>query len=363
MKRSIGSILILASVYFFSCSGSEEETISPETKAITESVYASGIVKTINQYDAYPMGSGPIQEVFVQEGDLVKEGDPILAIYSEREKLSRENAELAKTFADYQQNQSKLRDLQLSIDFARSKMNNDSLLYAKQKHLWDQNVGTQVELDQKKLNYENSLTAYESAQIRYDDLKREIEYNSKSASNNLAISKALESDYVLKSKIDGKVYALPKEKGEMVGPQTVVAVLGSNEEYLLELQVDEYDISKIELGQKAVISMDSYKGETFEGEITKIYPLMDNRSKTFKVEAKFTQAPTTLYPNLTLEANIITAIKDQALVIPRNYLFKDQFVITDGDDTVQVVVGIKNYQFAEIESGISASTILKKPNP
>ncbi|NVK49651.1 MAG: efflux RND transporter periplasmic adaptor subunit [Cyclobacteriaceae bacterium] len=346
---------------FFSCSNSEENTISPQYQSITESVYASGNIKAVNQYEAFAVGSGPIQEIFVKEGDVVNEGDPILAVYNERERLSRENAELAQAFADYQQNQSKLRDLQLSIDLAKSKFHNDSLLYARQQKLWDQNIGTEVELEQRKLAFENSKNSYESALIRYGDLKREIEYTSKSASKSLAISRVLESEFVVKSKIHGRVYALPKEQGEMVGPQTVVAVLGDEKNFIMELLVDEYDISKIALDQRVIIRMDSYMDQTFEGKITKIYPLMDTQSKSFTIEAVFTKSPPVLYPNLSLEANILTAQVDNALVIPRNYLINDELVILEEGDTIPVKVGLKNFEFAQILEGISKDQQLIKP--
>ncbi|WP_425639589.1 efflux RND transporter periplasmic adaptor subunit [Algoriphagus yeomjeoni] len=357
---SLFSVLSLGFIYW-SCGSNSREPIQPEIIGITESVYASGYIKAVDQYDAFTNASGPIQEIFVEEGDSVSIGTPLLAVFSEREKLSRENSELAKAYAGLQENQSKLRDLQLTIDLAKSKMQNDSLLYARQKSLHDQNIGTEVEFEQRRLNWENSKTAYESSLIRYNDLKREIQFNSNSASKDLAISRVLESDYVLKSKIKGKVYALLKEKGEMVTPQVALAVLGSMDNFLLELQVDEYDISKVKIGQVVSVSMDSFKGQTFEAEVSKVYPIMDTQTKSFKVEATFTKTPPQLYPNLSLEANIITEVREKALVIPRAYLIADSLVINEDEDTLSVKVGLKNYQFAEILEGISSETRIIKP--
>lgn len=344
-----------------SCGSGSENSMQPKIKAITESVYASGNIKAIDQYNAFINGSGPIQEIFVEEGDLISIGTPILSVFSEKEKLNREIAELSKAHADLQANQSKLRDLQLSIDFLRGKMQNDSLLYVRYKVLHDQNIGTDVEFEQKRLNWEDSKTAYKSSLIRYNDLKKDIQFNSSSASKDLAISQVLESDFVLKSKINGKVYALLKEKGEMVTPQMALAVLGNANDFLLELQVDEYDISKVKVGQVISVSMDSYKGQAFEAVVKKIYPIMDAQTKGFKVEGIFTTAPPQLFPNLSLEANIITEVREQALVIPRPYLIADSLVINENGDTLLVSVGIRNYQFAEILEGITSDTKLKMP--
>jgi multidrug efflux pump subunit AcrA (membrane-fusion protein) len=353
--------ITISSLVLFSCGNDDETSIFPEIGGITESVYASGQILAVDQYDAFTNASGPIQEIFVEEGDSVEIGTPILAVYSQREKLSRESAEIARNFADLKTNQSKLRDLQLTIDLAKSKMLNDSLLLERQKHLWKQNIGTEVELEQKGLAYQNTKTAFEAAELRFLDLKREIEFNEKNASKNLAISKVLESDYILKSKIKGTLYALFKEKGEMVTPQIALAVLGSTGNFLLELKVDEYDISKVKVDQPIIVSMDSYKGETFEAKVTKIYPIMDSNTKSFTIEAVFTKAPPRLYPNLTLEANIILEVQIKTLIIPRTYLIDDQFVLGESGDTIPVKVGIRNYQSAQILEGITSTTKIIKP--
>jgi multidrug efflux pump subunit AcrA (membrane-fusion protein) len=359
----IGAFIILIFLFIgvFSCGRSDEEVIYPEKKSLTESVYASGLVKAKYQYEAFTLASGPVEEIYVREGDSIKVGDPILKVFSEREKLGRESAQLSQNYATLQSNQSRIRELELSIELAKSKKQNDSLLLVRQKNLRAQGIGTTVELEQRQLNFQNSKTSYESALLRYQDLKREIEFNSRSASKNLAISDVLLGEYLLTSKIDGVVYSVLKEKGEMVSPQTPLAVIGSAGEFLLELQVDEYDISKVELGQVVMVTMDSFKDQVFEAKVTRIYPIMNSLSKSFTIEAVFTKSPPRLYPNLTLEANIVTQVKAETLVIPRSYLWLDNQVITENGDTIPVKVGIKTYQFAEILEGVDEKTPLILP--
>lgn len=359
----IGAFIILIFLFIgvFSCGRSDEEVIYPEKKSLTESVYASGLVKAKYQYEAFTLASGPVEEIYVREGDSIKVGDPILKVFSEREKLGRESAQLSQNYATLQSNQSRIRELELSIELAKSKKQNDSLLLVRQKNLRAQGIGTTVELEQRQLNFQNSKTSYESALLRYQDLKREIEFNSRSASKNLAISDVLLGEYLLTSKIDGVVYSVLKEKGEMVSPQTPLAVIGSAGEFLLELQVDEYDISKVELGQVVMVTMDSFKDQVFEAKVTRIYPIMNSLSKSFTIEAVFTKSPPRLYPNLTLEANIVTQVKAETLVIPRSYLWMDNQVITENGDTIPVKVGIKTYQFAEILEGVDEKTPLILP--
>ena len=363
MKKSTLAQLHFVSILLtaVSCGPDTTNTIKPQVQSITESVYASGVVKARDQYEAYTLANGPIQAIFVEEGDSVKAGQPILQIFSESEKLRRESAELARQFADQQANQNRLRDLELAIQLAQNKLQTDSLNWVRTQNLQKQGIGTLVDLEQKQLAFQNSKTSYESALLRYQDLKREINFNSQSASKNLRISEVLEDEYLLKSKIDGMVYSLPRKTGEMVNPQIPLAIIGRAGDFLLELQVDEYDISRVEVGQKVLVFMDSFKEQTLEAIVSRVIPIMDSKSKTFTVEANFTKQPPVLFPNLTLEANILIQSRENSLVIPRNYLIKDTEVLTSSGDTILVKVGIKNYQFAEILEGISAETELILP--
>ena len=110
-----------------------------------------------------------------------------------------------------------------------------------------------------------------------------------------------------------------------------------------------------------VVSMDSYKGKVFEAKVSKIHAIMNDRSKSFLVEAEFTTTPPVLYPNLTVEANIIIHVKDNVLTIPRNYLVNDSLVYIKKDKVKVVKTGLKDYQKVEIIKGLSANDIIYKP--
>ena len=107
--------------------------------------------------------------------------------------------------------------------------------------------------------------------------------------------------------------------------------------------------------------MDSYKGRVFEAVVMKIDPIMNEQSKSFTIEAAFINPPPTLYPNLTVEANIVIAIKEKALVIPRNYLMEDNYVMMPDKVKRKVETGLKDYEKVEILKGISAMDEIIKP--
>ncbi|MEP7128330.1 MAG: efflux RND transporter periplasmic adaptor subunit [Chitinophagales bacterium] len=354
------AILFIIMAGILSCK-SKEEKIKPTIESITESIYASGTIKSKNQYQVFPTVSGIVEEVYVKEGDAVKKGTPLLIISGETQRLNKENAELAAQFSDYGANQGKLNEAGQLVDFSKSKMKNDSALYFRQLALWQQNIGTKVELEQRELNYENSKTAFYSSIEKYNELKRQLDFASAQSKKNLLISSKLQNDFTIKSEIDGVVYDLKISKGEIATMQTPLAVIGDAKQFILEMQVDENDILKIKNGLTVLVTLDSYNEKVFEAVITKIIPLMNERSKTFLVEAEFTKQPETLYPNITFEANIVVQTKDKAMLIPRNYLLNDSIAIKSNGEHTVVKTGIKDYQKIEILSGISAEDELIKP--
>ncbi|MHC2991819.1 RND transporter [Pontibacter sp. HJ8] len=347
--------LILAS-----CKGEQEKT-TPTVENISESVYASGIVKSKDQHQVFPTVSGTIQQILVTEGDVVKPGDPLLKVENTAARLSTENARLAAEYARVSANTEKLNELQEAINLARIKKQNDSLLLVRQRNLWANQIGTRVELEQRELGFKNSVTAYKSAILRYQDLKKQLDFAARQSQKNLQISQTMSDDYTVKSELSGKVYSVLKEKGEMVSPQSPVAVIGDADEFILELQVDEYDIARVKPGQKVLLNLDSYRGQVFEAKVYKINPAMNERTRSFTVEASFVTSPPALYPNLTTEANIIIQEKENALTIPRDYLLEGSFVLTEDEEKVPVKTGLKDYRKVEILDGLTKENVIVKP--
>lgn len=353
-------VLFAIGILLLSC-GKKPETSLPTVGPITESIYASGVLKTTDQYQAFVTVNGIVNEVLVKEGDSVHIGSPLLTITNETQRFSAENAALAANFNDLSANQGKLDEAKLVIETAKNKFRVDSSLYYRQKNLWNQQIGTKVDFELKELAYQTSRSTYLSAIQKYKDLKRALEFSSSQSKKNLQISTNQAQDFILRSKTNGIVYSILKSKGEIVTPQTPIAVIGNFRDFVLELQVDENDILRVQKGQKVVVTLDSYKKQVFEAEVTKLSEIMNERSKTFLVEAKFTKAPPKLFPNITFEANILLSQKDKVILVPRNFLKNDSIItLASGEERV-VKIGLKDFQKAEVLSGLKATDEIVKP--
>lgn len=359
MNYSFHIILLSFALCNIGC-GNKTETITPSIANVVESVYASGIVKSENQYEVYTTSNGLVENIFMKEGEPVKKGAPIFQIENVNSKLSVQNALLSYLANDYKRNQEKLSEAKKSIEIAQKSLSNDSFLFVRQQALWRQSIGSRVELEQKELSFENAKLNLKKAEVTYEDINRQLKLASEQSKNNLKIAQATENDLIIRSAEDGYVYKINVKQGELANSGSPLAIIGKKD-FIIEFNVDEFDIVKISKGQRVIIRMDSYQNQIFEAQISFIYPMMNERTRTFKVEAVFTLKPEVLYPNLTLEANIIINEKKNVLTIPTSYLLNDSSVILEDRTIKKLKTGLKDYSITEIVSGIDKDTKIRMP--
>ena len=360
LNFSSNHLYITLLLILLSACGKKPVAIYPTIHKITHSVYASGTIKSVAQYEVYSKVNGIVEQILVKEGAVVSKGQPILKLANKAQELSFENAKLLANYSSENANQEKLNQALTELEVAKLKMENDLSLLERQKKLWSNEIGTKNDLEQRALSYKNSVALYNASELKLNDLKKQIAFQSKQTEKSAAISSTSMNDYVVKSEIAGRVYSLSKDKGEMITTQTPVAIIGDANKFYIELQVDEYDIAKLKTGQKAIISMDSYKDETFEAVIEKIYPLMNEKTKSFKVDASFTNPSKNLFPNLSAQANIIIEVKDKALTIPRAFLIDNEYVYLANKEKRKIKIGLMDYEKVEIVAGITEKDALVK---
>ncbi|MFD2564418.1 efflux RND transporter periplasmic adaptor subunit [Aquimarina rubra] len=360
MHRSV--IAFLFCYILISCEDKDQK-IQPSITDITESVYSSVTIQPDSLYQVYAAVNGILDKNLVEEGDIVAKGTPLLQIINSNPKLNTENAKLSLELAqkNYNGNAAILNGIKDEIKSAELKMTNDSINYCRQKNLWDQQIGSKVEYDTRKLAYELSTKSLDLLRNKYDRTKDELKTQLKQAENNYETSLTTTKDFTVNSKINGKVYALYKNSGEIVNTQEPIASVGSAAVFVIEMLVDEVDIVQLKKGQKVIITLDAYNGQVFTAKVSKIYPKKDERNQTFMVEALFDNSPEVLYPGLSGEGNIIIASKKQVLTIPKQYVIDDSKVKTE-NGIVEIEIGLQSMDRVEIISGITAETQIYKSN-
>lgn len=340
-----------------------EEVVRPVRSGITESVYASGTIRSLDQYEVYAAVSGTIQAIPVREGDTVVAGQVLVLLESERADLEFQNAALASRMAERERSAEQINAATRQVVVARNRMRQDSADYARQQRLWEQRIGSAAELEQRELAFRQAAGALAQAEGALESLNNQIRLKEAQSANTQRISGSLREEYRVSSRIDGKVYRLDREVGEYVTPQSRLAIVGQANRFLLDLRVDEPDLLKVEVGQTVWARLDSYPEQVFEAEVSRIEPLIDPQNKTFRMEALFRDTPPKLFPNISVEANIVIQSKADALLIPRNLLLNDSLVIRSNGDTLRIKTGLRDFRMVEVLSGLQANDELRPLQP
>ena len=356
-------VVIFTIVYTLLSCNQKEEGILPTKGNITESIYASGVIKAEDQYVVYSTNSGILKKINVTVGQPIVKGQLLFEIENDKAELNTENARLTYQLSVNSNSfvQDKILESELKIKSLKDKMEFDKSIYERNYRLKVQNVIAEVEFEKAELAYKTSKLSYQSAKKQLSQLKLQLQNEQKKNNINLRINQKSQSDFNIKSDLSGQLFDILVKEGTLISPQIPMATIGKKNSFLLELNVDEKDMVRLKLKQEVLVSMDSYKNQTFEATIDKIYPIMDERSRTFKIEAHFVNPPQKLYPNLSAEANIVIQTKKNTLIIPKSYLMKDDSVLVDENVKRKVKIGLSDYQKVEILEGLKAEEIIYKP--
>jgi HlyD family secretion protein len=347
---------------FLSCSDTGSTT-TPKRGNITESVYATGIIKAEKQYTVFSPVSGILQKINVTAGQDVTADQNLFEIENEKERLSVQNSLLSyrMSIQSSEYIQDKIKEMELQVQAAAERSKSDCSIYERNKRAQKYGGVTDAELDRTSSSCESSKLQLEASQKQLSQLKQQLKNERERNNINLQIERKTQQDYNIQSAVSGTVYDVLVHEGTLITPQTALAILGEKDEFLIELQADENDMASIVIGQRVLVSMDSYKNQVFEAKTDKIYPIMDDHSRTFKIEAHFLNPPKRLFPNLSVEANIIIRTKKNTIIIPKEYLFRNDYVLVLKDQKRKIKKGISDYQNVEIIAGLEGDEILYKP--
>lgn len=362
MKRTflIASITVL----LISCQ-KKRETARPQLRSLTESVYASGNILPDNEYKLYALADGYLTKILVNEGDTIRAGQVLFAIESDQQNIrvgnARTNYETAR--ANAAASSPVLAELEASLQSARAKMQQDSINYTRYKNLWDNNATARIEFDRASLAYRTSKNDYQAFLSRLKRTRTQLQNDLANARSQYELSAVEKGNYQLTSRINGRVYEVYKEPGELVRRGEAVALLGDQGKVYLRLSVDELDVEKVKPGQSVLVKLDSYPDKVWKATITKVYPMLNTRDRTFRVDAHFAETVPPQYSGLTAEANVIVRQNPKALAIPKSFLVgKDSVMIEKNGDVqkIRIQKGVENMEYVEVMAGIDTGTVLVK---
>ena len=348
------------SVLLVTASCTQNNVVTPQVKPLMEAVYASGFVVAEDEYEVFAQVDGYLVDKMVNDGDDVKKGDVLFVIedrqQSARHQVAKENYDLARR--NYGDNSPVLQELKAAVASAKTKMQFDSVNYVRYSNLLKQNATSRIEFDRAKLQYENSRNDYTLQSSRLEKTRNQLHLESQNAASQLQIAGNETAHYTIRSEVDGKVFKTMKEKGELIRRSEIIAVVGRDDHFYLQLAVDELDIQRVKKGQQAIVKVDAYPDKVFRATIDKVYPMVNQQQQSVRADASFTDPLPDAFSGLAVEANVIIRQKEHALVIPKTALLPGDSVLvrTDsGDKKIKVSKGIETLDEVEIVQGLDST--------
>jgi RND family efflux transporter MFP subunit len=275
-------------------------------------IEVQGNVETDQNVLVNPEFSGVITSVRVEEGQRVSAGQVIATIDA---KTLRKNMDELKT------------RLELAED-----------VYQRQKKLWDQKIGTEMQYLQAKNNKESLEKSLET-------LKSQLGQAS------------------VKAPISGVVEQLMANKGETANPAMPIARIVNTSKMEVVADVSEAHLKSVKRGDVVTVDFPVLE-ESLEAKIDVVGAFIDPKNRTFKVQVKIPNTAGYLKPNVTAVVKIKDFDKDDAVFIPTNLIQQsatgDQYVLLlenkGGKQTVTkriVKAGIAYKGQSVIEEGLS----------
>lgn len=364
MKKIIKAALLLPLITILSC-GKRTETTQPVVKDVTEMVFASGVLEAEGSYQLTAKTDGYIVQLDVDEGDIVAK-NAIVAMIDNRENVYNANSASALyTIAERNShfNAPAITQSYNNMIAARSKMFTDSINYIRYENLLQQDAVAKVEYDNQLQQYRTSKANYITARENFKLAEQQAEQQLISARATMDINNTQSANNEITAVIGGKVYKKHKKTGDFVKKGDVVLTIGNTDKLYALVNVDESNISKIAIGQEAIVSLNIDKSKTYKTTVAHIYPSFDEASQSFQCKLLFTDSLVFRAIGTQLQSNIIIGKRKHALLIPRNYLDFDGTVRLKKDDRKQrVTTSFVGKDWVAVTAGINQEAILVTDN-
>jgi membrane fusion protein, multidrug efflux system len=243
----------------------EVAVIELTTRKFDHYVQTQGKVESENDILVSAKSMGVITQVYVNEGDQVSKGQTLAQI---------DNSIIVS-----------------SIESMKSQLELATSVYERQKNLWDQKIGTEVQYLQAK-------TGKESLEKQLEALKEQNE-NTK-----------------IKSPITGTVDQVMVKIGENISPGMPALRVVNTSNLKLIASVSEAYVTDIKKGNKVLINIPELKKE-IQAQVSFVGRTIDPLSRTFNVEVKL-PSEANLRPNMTATVKVVFRTESSAVVIPVN---------------------------------------------
>ncbi len=292
---------------------------------LTQTVVASGRVITPQRVAVGTEVTGRVARIPVEEGQSVKRGQTLIELEDADERATVVQSAAAVTQADAKLRQ--LREVGLpaagqSLMQAQANAIQARKQFERIRDLQAKGFVGQSQLDDATRNLDVAASQVRAAQLQVQSqgpagsdfalAKAALEQ----ARANLLVTQAKLEQHVVKAVADGTLIARSVEPGDIVQPGKELMVLAAAGETQIVVQIDEKNLGKLAVGQKALGSADAFPGQRFSAELVYINPGIDALRGSVEVKLRVPEPPAYLRQDMTVSVDIEVGRSKDTVVIP-----------------------------------------------
>ena len=353
VKIILGIVLLILLVFvlkYFKDSNAKEvvdyKTELPFYSTLDTKTVATGKLNPEEEIELKPQISGIVDQIFVEEGDLVRKGDLIAKIR-------------------VVPNEQALGSAKSRINSARLSFENAQTLFDRNKTLFEKGVISKQDFENSELSLNQSKESYDQSKDDYQIIKQGSLSGGSSANTTIV------------AQIPGTVLEIPVREGDQViqsnnfNAGTTIATIADMSKMIFEGKVDESEVGKLEEGKDIKVILGAINEKEFPAILTFVAPkgVEENGAVQFTIKADVTiEASTKIRAGYSANAEIEIESKDSVLVIKEallqfNRISEKPFVELRAEDGTfskkNVTIGLSDGINVEITEGVEEGDQIK----
>jgi len=346
------------------------ESAPVQRMAVQRTVDVAGTLISPDQAHVSSEVAGVVREVSVQLGQAVQRGQVLVRVEPRELQLAVDRAESA-----LKQTQAQLGierdggalppdDRIAAVRTALANRDDALAQNARAEELAAKGLVSTVDLETTRTHVKVAEAAYQSAVETVHSLKASLQ--DRRAAYELAQKKL--NDASIKAPVSGSVSERLVQPGEFIREDTPVITLVEMNPLKLITAAQERYAGAIHPGMPVQFTVESFPGETFHGQIVSISPVVDQRTRTFPIEAELPNPDYRLKPGFFAKGVVLTHLDNNVLAVPASAIstlagLSTAYVIDHGKIRPQTVtLGVRQGDLVEIVDGLHGDERLATTN-
>ncbi|SMC46032.1 efflux RND transporter periplasmic adaptor subunit [Moheibacter sediminis] len=331
-------------------------------------VILNGKIEPLNSVLINVVEGGAVQEVFVEDGSMVRAGEPLMRIYNPNTELSYLQQETAII-----EQINNLKNLKISLTNQELELEKEMILIqhdyidSEQQYNLDKNLYTSEIIPEKDYNKSKENFSYQSKRkeviqtsVKKEKQARSTQINSINEAltkmeRNLEILRSNKQNFIVLASSTGRISSFDPSLGQHINAGESVGKIDIMDGYKLTAKVDEYYISRLQPAHSGTIE---FEGTTYDVMISKILP--EVKDGQFQVDLVFkNKFPENLKMGMSFSIKLFLSESTESLLIPKGAFYQETagkwIFVLDGDKKAMrrnIKIGRENPIYYEIIEGL-----------